>query len=226
MSYSGISQEALEFLMQVRLLDSREWYEEQKPRYREILLKPFQELVTDLTPCMERIDPDFCTIPSVGKTISRIRRDTRFTNDKHLYRDTMWLMFRQKVDRDEVPGFFFEISPVSWRYGMGFTWISPSSMQKMRTAFQSQYRKFQRATRWERSSSGFTVRGQTFKRDRFPELKEPLKHWCNLREMYVAKDSTDMEALRDPKLPELLAKDFELLAELYRFFWEVLHQGE
>lgn len=54
------------------------------------MLGPLQNLILDMSLFMLTIDPDFEISPAVGKTISRIYRDTRFSRDKSPYRSTIY----------------------------------------------------------------------------------------------------------------------------------------
>lgn len=85
MGFEGFSAEALRFLLENRINNSKEWFEEHRNEYRKYVYEPFAELVKELAPAMKEIDDGIITIPS--KIISRVRRDTRFTKDKSLYRD-------------------------------------------------------------------------------------------------------------------------------------------
>lgn len=91
MGFDGFSQEAPRFLLENRMNNSKEWYEEHKHVYRKYVYEPFVELVKELSPAMKEIDSSIITVPS--KIISRVRRDTRFTKDKTLYRDNAWIVF-------------------------------------------------------------------------------------------------------------------------------------
>ena len=85
------------------------------------MIQLFRALVEQLTPEMLKIDKKFETRPAIGKTISRIHRDTRFLKDKSLYRSCLWLTFkRPSRDWKEAPAYFFEISPDTYRYGPGY----------------------------------------------------------------------------------------------------------
>ncbi len=82
---------------------------------------------------MLTIDPSFGIRPAVDKTISRIYRDTRFSKDKSLFKSTMWLTFkRPRKDWKDAPAYFLEISPDSYRYGMGYYSVSSDTMYKFR----------------------------------------------------------------------------------------------
>ncbi|VTR59315.1 Uncharacterised protein [Serratia fonticola] len=69
--------------------------ENNKTAYEKYLLEPFQHLVKSLTPIVQEIDKNIEVSPKIGKTISRIYRDTRFSKDKSRFRDRMWLTFKR-----------------------------------------------------------------------------------------------------------------------------------
>ena len=90
-SHRQFSRESITFLSEVKRQNSKEWYEKNKSVYKSYLLEPFQNIVESLTPVMQIIDPHIEVTPAIGKTISRIYRDTRFSKDKSQFRDRMWL---------------------------------------------------------------------------------------------------------------------------------------
>jgi len=220
MSFQGFGPEGLQYLMEVRLRDSKEWYEEHKPLYRRTLLEPMKELIVELAPVMEKIDPEIVCRPNKG--ISRIVRDLRFSGDKHRYRDTMWVTLQRNTQLWEAPCFFFELSPVNWRCGMGFSWLSTGTMQRLRDAFQLRQEEFLPAVEALGKRTGLLPRGAAYKKDHFPQLEEPLKTWCNQRELYVAMESFEMEKLFDPDLPKLLSRHFKRMKPLYEFLWSAI----
>ncbi len=89
--FSGISQDAL-FLMQLnRFNDSKSFYEENKEKIKHGVTVPMRQIAAALSEDMLDIDPMMNTDPV--KMVSRVRRDTRYTKDKRLYRENMWIMF-------------------------------------------------------------------------------------------------------------------------------------
>ena len=94
-AFTGFTRSTLRFLSQIRSHNDREWFEAHRHDYQTHLLEPFQRLVVDLAPCMEDIDPLLELRPAVGKTISRIYRDTRFSSDKSPFRNRMWITFKR-----------------------------------------------------------------------------------------------------------------------------------
>lgn len=115
------SQQTIDFLIENRLRDSRAWFAENHERYQRFVIEPLRELVVRLTPCMRTIDAEVVTEPRVDKTICRIWRDTRYSHDKLLYRDTLWIIFKRgRMHSTEAPGLYFEIGPDGFNYGTGF----------------------------------------------------------------------------------------------------------
>ncbi|SHO44330.1 Conserved hypothetical protein [Anaerocolumna xylanovorans DSM 12503] len=82
---------------------------------------------------MYGIDSEFELLPMVDKAISRIYRDTRFSKDKSLYKDRMWITFKKSgKDKCDYPAYFLEITPYVYRYGMVFFSATPKSMDAVR----------------------------------------------------------------------------------------------
>lgn len=103
MLFTGFTEETIKFLFEIGYNNNREWYETHKPDYKKYVLKPFQELVSDLGVKMTCIDPEI-----VDKTISRIYRDTRFSKDKTPYRNNVWISFKKSVENwKRNPHLFF-----------------------------------------------------------------------------------------------------------------------
>ena len=97
----------LDFLFENRVNNSKEWFDDHRFSYNEFVVKPLAGLVEELTPTMLKIDSSFIVEPKIDRTISRIRRDTRFSHDKSIYRDVQWISFmRNKKLYFGYPGFF------------------------------------------------------------------------------------------------------------------------
>jgi uncharacterized protein (TIGR02453 family) len=106
------TQKTLDFLSENRFMNSKEWFSEHKEEYSKYVIQPLAELAAALAPTLSAIDSQIITEPKVDKTISRIYRDVRFSKDKLLYREEMWLSVKR--DKKAFPGypeFFFVVSP-------------------------------------------------------------------------------------------------------------------
>ncbi len=218
--FSGFSPQALKFLREVRSYNSRPWYQDNRDTYTEHLLVPFQNLVAALSGTMLSIDPNFETRPAINKTISRIHRDTRFSKDKSLYRDTMWLTFKHpSKEWQSKPAFFFELSPVGYRYGTGFYAARREGMDAFRERINNGTKQFLSSTAFYRKHKRFVLHGDLYKRllpcDHAPEIQD----WYQRKSWYLACNRDIDATLSSSALAKTLKRDFLQMKPLYQFVW-------
>ncbi len=212
------TKETLDFLMQNRLHDSRDWFNEHKATYNEVVLSPFKDLVASLTPAMLAIDDALITEPRVDRTISRIHRDTRFSKDKSLYRDNCWLNFmREKKLYNGLPAFYFEINPSGFSYGMGYYQASTASMSVIRELILRREPSFLAALEAFQNQDVFKMEGEEYKRSRHPDQPDHLKMWLDKKSFYFVRESGDFGLLYSEKLADTLRDGFNILAPVYKF---------
>ncbi len=211
------SQEALDFLAENRFQNSRDYYEAHKPLYRRTVVAPMQQLISDLAQTMYDIDDRILCEPKIGGSISRVVRDTRFSRDKSLYRDTAWCTFmRSKKLWFGMPAFFFEFSPRILRWGCGYYQASPETMESLRAMVLREDPLFLAADEAYRGQSGFLECSDRYKRDRYPHASPAQKAWLNLKSVCWIKEEPDLSVLFREDLADLLAREFRSLVPLYR----------
>ena len=216
------SPRTLDFLWENRMRNSRDWFEEHKSEYRSYVMEPLCELVEALTPTMLQIDTLFTIDPKVDKTISRIWRDTRYSHDKSLYRDTMWIIFKRgKMHGTEVPGFYFEISCDGFNYGCGFYHASTNFMDTMRRQILEAHPVFQKALSAFTAQTTFSIEGDCYKRPHFPDAAPELQNWLERRNICFIAESGEADLLFSHKLADVLAADFLKLRSIYDFLLHV-----
>lgn len=209
---------AIEFLVENRLQDSREWYRENKERYSRVLLEPFIELVDRLAPDMLKIDTQLITEPRVDRTLSRICRDTRFSKDKSLYRDNMWLVFmREKKLYEGLPAFYFDLNPYGFSYGMGYYQASAVSMDSIRRQILASTTLFQKAEKSFRKQNVFGMEGDMYKKSRHSDMPENLREWLDRKSISFNSHSKDFDLLFSDRLADTLLEGYRLLAPIYDF---------
>jgi uncharacterized protein (TIGR02453 family) len=221
-TFAGLTPAVLKFLRDVRRHNSKPWFESHRDNYRRLLLEPFQALVADLSGIMLTIDPQFETRPAVTKTISRIHRDTRFSKDKSLYRDAVWLTFKRPGNTwQDAPAFFFEITPRFYRYGMGFYSASRATMNDLRRAIDDDPKAFQRVTAFlSRKGSRYTLYGDKYKRPLPCEHSDRIQDWYQCKSFYLSCDREIDDLLYSGSLVPELASGFLMLGPLYKYLWD------
>lgn len=216
---TGFTPATMAFLQELEANNTKAWFEAHKGDYQDHLLAPFARLVQHLTPMMLAIDPLFETRPAVDKTLSRIHRDIRFSRDKSPYRACMWLAFKRPGQRwQERPGFFFELTPRTYRFGMGFYAASKPTMDILRANIEENPRAFAREVRFLADQNTFTIEGDVYKRVLNPTLPEDLRQWHNRKNVFLACNRTCDSHLFSSALAVDLAAGFTQVAPLYHFF--------
>lgn len=216
MSFQGFTKEAPKFLFENKLNNSKDWYESHKGDYRKFVYDPFVELIKELAPVMTEIDGRIITVPS--KLISRVRRDTRFSKDKSLYRDNVWLVFlRDKSQMSTSPCFWFEISQKGSSYGIGYYGAETGAMAKMREMIMDRHPAFLSALSCYETQKEFVIGGEMFKRSRFPDQPEDLRLWLDRKNIYFESVQNDFKLAFSKELPDILKKGYKRLKPIYDF---------
>lgn len=222
MPFQGFNRETLDFLVENRIQNSKVWFGEHRDSYEKQVLEPLRELVTELTPTMLSIDPLFTVEPKVNKTIARIYRDVRFSRDKSLYREEMWITFmRNKKFWEGLPGYYFVFGPDGFQYGVGYYEASRDSMEIFRTMIHNRDRAFKAVLKAYESQDTFRLTGQRYKRTKFPDEPEKIREWLDLKNVNFEHSSTDFGLLFSPALADALKDGFLKLKPMYEFICAV-----
>lgn len=217
MGFKGFTADALRFLFENKMHDSKEWYDAHKSEYKKLVYEPFTELVKELAPVMTEIDGSIITTPS--KLISRVRRDTRFTKDKSLYRDNVWIVFlRDKSRMSTSPCFWFELGQTGSSYGVGYYGAQTASMAAMREMITERHPAFMAALDAYEHQDEFTIGGETYKRSKFPDQPENLRQWLDRKNIYFQSVQNDFRLAFSSELPEVLKRGYLKLKPIYDFF--------
>lgn len=208
----------LAFLAENRARNDRVWFAEHKGDYQRYVLAPLTELSEALTPAVSAIDPQIVTDPRVDKTISRIFCDMRYSKDKLLYRENMWLTFKR--DKHEFPGypeFFVVFSPAEFFYGCGYYSAGADVMDTVRGLILERHPAFL-AAQEAYGASGMTLEGDTFKRSRYPEQDEMYREWLDRKTICFMKKTNDLSELFAVNLAGTLSAAFTQMKPVYDFF--------
>lgn len=212
----NFSARSLDFIFENMLNDSKVWFSEHKEEYRQCIVLPFQELIEKLTPTMLEIDRKLICDP---KKLSRIYRDARYAKGKSIFRDYVWYTFSRTRDMyKSLPGFYFSISPNGFDYGCGYYYASTESMEEIRSLILKGDKSFSAALKAYKGQQVFSLGGDMYKRDRFPDASPERKEWLNRRSIFLSCESKDFELLFSDKLAEKIAADFKAIAPVYQLF--------
>ncbi len=112
---------SLKFLRGLARHNEREWFLAHKANYEKHVRAPFQRLLTDLQPAVAAISPHYRSEPkTVGGSMFRIQRDTRFASDKAPYKPWQGArIYHERRKQVAAPSFYLHLQPGASFIGAG-----------------------------------------------------------------------------------------------------------
>jgi uncharacterized protein (TIGR02453 family) len=92
--FAGFTPETFSFLRRLKKNNNRPWFAKHKAEYEELVRFPMECLIASLRPRMADVAPGFEFHPR--KSIFRVYRDTRFSNDKTPYKTNIAANFKSR----------------------------------------------------------------------------------------------------------------------------------
>lgn len=222
MSFEGFSHQTREYFFGTKIDNSKAFYEKNKPLYLENVKAPLLALHQALTPIVLNIDPDICTKPA--RCISGVYNDARFSKAQPI-KTYMYLHFCASTGRDtDIPGLFMDASDDGYRYGLHIYHQTTKGMQMLRDAALADEKHFTSIIKKLTDCGIFTLEGQDYKKDHYPDMSSPIKGWLNKKSWFL-QHSEETSNFESPKLADELADGFKLLSELYQFYIKALSNG-
>jgi uncharacterized protein (TIGR02453 family) len=212
--------ESFRFLEDLEKNNDREWFAANKGRYEQHLKEPALRIIEAFAPELSKISPHFMATP---RSLFRIHRDVRFSKDKSPYKTHAGLHFRHDRSKDaHAPGYYLHVEPESVFLGLGIWHPQGPALRAIREHIVDEPAKWKRASGAKAFSSTFSLSGERLKRapkDFDPDhpLIEDLK-WKDYIGVLELPDSF----VKDPALPEALAKTFKAGTPFMRFLCEAL----
>lgn len=218
-NYKGITTETIELLALNRFNDSKAFYEQHKEELKQGATVPMRQIVLDVSDLLCDLDPLMDTNPIY--IVSRIRRDTRRTKSKMLYRENLWLMLRRnKFAYPFAPFYWFEFSPEGYAYGLGMWTGKPAQFDFVRKQIMKEPERWLNAVK-AAEQAGLTYNCRdSYKKDKIPDAPEELKKYLNAKNMEFVCWKTDIERLATTDIIDELRYVISVSSPMYEFLIE------
>ena len=225
-NFNGFSNETFKFLSDLRKNNNKKWFDKYKSIYINSILNPMKALVDELSFTMLDIDSLIEVEPSINKTISRIYNDRRFAVDKPPYKCAMWIKLqRQSKYWKTYPGFFFEITPEIYQYGMGFYQATTTLMSAFRDYIDKDTNKFLKIARSIKNSGIFDLKNERYSRIALKHSDEIINDWYNSKSFYLVCSSNIDKIVMSDKIADEIISGFNSLKPLYSYMWEIIKRS-
>ncbi|MBP9989086.1 MAG: DUF2461 domain-containing protein [Ruminococcus sp.] len=217
--YDGIFPETLALMAQNRFENSKLFYEEHKQQLKDGFTVPLRQIAAALSEQMLEVDDTIVTDPV--RMVSRIRRDTRFTKDKSLYRDHLWIMFmRNKHEWKTYPCIWMGVNQDCWDYGVGTYFIDTRYQECFRQELLKRPYEFLDAVK-QVEKTGAQMYGDFFKKPKPGNPIPEVEMYYNMKHFGFIKTRLDFKTLESDSVITQLGEDYRSFEALYKFLKSV-----
>ena len=207
------------FLEELRVNNSREWFQANKARYEAEVRDPIRRFIIDFAPRLKNISPRFIADPrGNGGSMFRIYRDVRFAKDKSPYKTNAGVQFRHQAGRDaHAPGFYLHLEPGLVFAAAGVWHPAGAALGMIRDRIVEQPKKWQRAISSKTFRAAGSLGGDALKRppngyDATHPLIEDLK-----RKDFIARASFTVEQAYAPGFMDEFSETCRAFSPLAKF---------
>ncbi|MBB5208431.1 DUF2461 domain-containing protein [Chiayiivirga flava] len=193
--------------------NSREWFHANKPRFERDVRDPALALIGDLSAPLAAISPHFrADTRTVGGSLFRIQRDTRFANDKTPYKTWLGLrLFHERGRQTTAPVFYLHLQPGNSFLGAGVWHPEPDALKRIREFLVSNPSAWRAASAAPAFRRRFELDGDTLQRpprgyDATHPLIEDIK-----RKDFVASRALDDATVLGARLRQVVIDDLRRL---------------
>lgn len=154
------------FLKDLEANNDRTWFKANQAKYDAVIKEPALDFINDFAGPLSKISPHFVTDSrTVGGSLFRIQRDTRFSKDKTPYKTNTGMQFRHMMAKDvHAPGFYLHLQPGESFIGVGLWRPETSTAYAIRQHIDEHQTGWKRATRAKRFTDVFSLAGDSLTR--------------------------------------------------------------
>jgi uncharacterized protein (TIGR02453 family) len=214
-----------EFLEQLADNNNRPWFQENKQRYDEEVLRPAMAFIRAFQPRLKRISPHFVASDRrVGGSLLRVYRDTRFAHHGEPYKTNVGVQFRHLQGRDiHAPGFYVHVAPDECFLAVGLWRPEPDLLSQVRQAIVEHPDRWRRARDDAKFTERFTLEGSSLKR---PPRGFPADHpWVEdlKRTDFIAVEGLEEQDVLNVGFLDHVAASFTASRPFMRFLCQAVN---
>ena len=154
------------FLQDLEENNDREWFKANQQTFETVIRNPALDFINDFAAPLAKISPHFVADSrTVGGSLFRIQRDTRFSKDKTPYKLNTGLQFRHVMAKDaHAPGFYLHMQPGENFMGPGLWRPETKVAYRIRQHIDENQAEWKKVTRGKRFTDAFAVTGDSLVR--------------------------------------------------------------
>jgi uncharacterized protein (TIGR02453 family) len=185
--FEGFPKQGIQFLKRLKRNNNRGWFDKHKNEYEEFLKLPMQSFIFALQPHFAAFAPEFDLSPK--RSIFRIYRDVRFSNDKTPYKTHIAAHFvRRGREKGFVgSGYYFHIEPGEVFIGGGIYMPDSDQLKGIRKAVGQRSGEFLSILNDRKFKKRFgKLEGNNLQRmPKGYDESHPMAEWLKLKQFFV-----------------------------------------
>jgi uncharacterized protein (TIGR02453 family) len=230
MIFKGFSKQMLHFLSQLDRNNSRTWFDSHRMEYEQYIMIPSRLFVVAMGKKIKKISRNINAIPLVNKSLFRINRDIRFSQNKNPYNTNLGILFWEGNGRKrtECSGFYFSINATSLFLGAGIYTFSPLLLKIYRNTLTvlSACRELKKAITRVNESRLFTIGGKKLKKvpHGYP-VNEENKELLKRKGIYASYESGIPDVFHNEEILDFCLEKFMRMAPIHRWLIKFIHHS-
>jgi uncharacterized protein (TIGR02453 family) len=223
--FEGFRPQALAFLRRLKRSNRREWFERHRAGYETEVRGPMRALVEEMDVRLARLAPEITGDPR--HSVFRIHRDIRFSSDKSPYKTNAACQFYHHdagrgagQDAEGAgAGLYFQLEDRQCFVAGGMWMPARPALERIREAIADDPDALDRvlaAPAFRRRFRRLDAEDMLKRMPRGYDEGHPAARWLRYRSFTATRVMTEREVL-SPRLPAILARDFETLVPLVRW---------
>ena len=219
------SDASFKFLRGLARHNERAWFLAHKAEYDAAVREPFLRLLGDLQPALAAISDHYRAEPkTVGGSLFRIHRDTRFSGDKTPYKDWQGArLFHARSRQVEAPSFYIHLQPGECFVAGGIWHPSTPALRRIRQFIVDNPGGWQTAAHAPAFKRRYRMESEDMLVRKPPGFPADFRFLDDLRHRnFVALRAIDDATMTGSRLRATLEKDLQALAPLVDYLCAAL----
>jgi uncharacterized protein (TIGR02453 family) len=224
-TFTGLPKDFFAFFKELAKHNERAWFEENKQRYKDVVVAPLSDFISAMVPRVAKISKHIVVDPRPnGGSMFRIYRDVRFGKDKRPYKENAGCQFRHALGKDaHAPGFYMHFAVDEVFFGGGLWMPEPDALNRIRHAIAGDAKAWKKIVGDKSFAKSFDgVRGDALTR---PPKGFDADHPCIddiKRKSFFAMHESSAKIAQSPALLDEVETTFKAAKPLMKFLCDAV----
>jgi uncharacterized protein (TIGR02453 family) len=221
-SFSGFSDQAIQFLRDLAVHNERAWFNPRKESFQRDLQEPLGQLVLTTTDLLRKAKVPLRADPK--RSVFRLYRDTRFSPDKSPYKTHVSAVFDRTAQRKTDGILYVHIAPDESFAVVGFHQPPPADLTNIRESIVDQQKIFLKLLAQLESSGLELTSDEMLKRvprgfEEFADL--PAADYLKYKSFHIRR-SLSNRMVQSKTLPNELVEFARIGLPFLKFGWDAM----